>query len=487
MLRRLALAPEHCRLRWILLLGLAVRVILAPLTSWDFDTPGFVQAGISTLYTGSPYTSSLWSNPPLAPFLASPLLGVPAWFLGPQNLVVAVSAIAPVTAQTGVNATYLPVPAALLAWKLLFILADAGVALLLYAAARQGTFGVALRPNVIAAAWMLNPLVIWASAVHGEIDSLAVLFVLAGLLALVGKHWTSAGLFLALAVFTKAYPIVLIPLALVVLWMAPRDLLHRSRTRMIDLGRWAGGFLVGSVAFLAFIPESFRLLDAKLANPEYGGLSVLAVFNGASPRGSGWYAAFSSNLSYAALALDLFRGLAVAGVVCGTVLVALWLRQEPDASEARRLRWIVLAAIWSVVGVLIADSVPEPENLLAVIPLALLALPATRWRAPALAVALLSAAGLLLYLAYLTPFAMFYPLAHLLGNAQILWVNRVVIGYVHTPLLQGTLWLGAGLLGGGCLLYLWARSAVELIPRGWLLKLAGGSERHGPTAPDTQV
>ncbi|MCI4368990.1 MAG: hypothetical protein L3K09_05450, partial [Thermoplasmata archaeon] len=63
---------------------------------------------------------------------------------------------------------FMPTPGILFLLKLPFILADVGVALLLYAVGRRSGEG---RGTLLAMAWFLNPVVIWASAVHGEVDA----------------------------------------------------------------------------------------------------------------------------------------------------------------------------------------------------------------------------------------------------------------------------------------------------------------------------
>jgi hypothetical protein len=474
---------EHRSLRIIVLVGLVVRLVLAPLTSWASDTPRFILSTVSLLYLGNPYATSLWFNLPLPTFVAAPFLAVPTLLYGPQGLVTVVSAIAPLTIQTGVDASEVPTPGALLAWKLPLILCDVLVGLLLYQLTRRFRDSSGLRPNWVAAAWLLNPLVIWATAVHGEVDTLAALFVLLAAVSLMGERWAPAGLFLGLGVFSKAYPVALIPLALAVILARPgaRGLIRR----LTETGWLSVGLGVSAVPFLPYLPQMLGVLGNRWSIQTYGGVSVLAVFNGASPKLGGWYGQLTSNLAVAAALLDGLRALALGGILLGALFV-VWRMRGTPTTEGERFRWILLAILWAIVGVLLSYSVPQPENLLGVIPPALLLACLTRWTLGVRCLLALSGAGVLLYASLLTPAAVFYPLARLLGPPAVLWVNGVVLAYIHAAPLQGSLWLTAGLLGGGVLLGLWVASGILLMPeelRMRMRKLVKRDSSSNPSSP----
>jgi hypothetical protein len=479
---RWARAPEYRKLRWILLAGLLVRLVLAPLTSWAVDTPGFILSGLSALYYGNPYDSTTWFNPPLGPFLAAPFLSIPAAILGPQTLFPVISAITPMVEVTGADASVVPVPAALLAWKLPLILSDLGVALLLWRL--MGRYGPT-RPvsrELVVAAWFLNPLVIWASSVHGEVDTLAALFTLGALAMLAGRQWWLAGLLLGLGILSKGYPVALVPLAATAaLFGAPGGWQLRARLR--DLGLLAAGLAVSLLAFFPFLVDVLGSLELKAESTIFGGISVLAIFNSASPRGtSGAYFEFTTQPSNAVAILSVFRGLEIVAIGAGVLLLAYHLRRGPSTDDAGRLRWLALAVLWALAGLLLAESVPEPEYLIALFAPLLLVMPGARWAAPMLA--LLSACGIALYWAFLTPFAMFYPLAVDLGPPAIRWVNAMAIGFATTPLVRGAIWLTIGLIGGTTLILLWALAARAMLPQ-WIRRWVRERfrSRGGTSAP----
>jgi hypothetical protein len=479
--------PAYRRLRWIIGIGLLVRLLLAPLTSWDYDTPGFVLSGISTLYTGNPYASSVWANPPLAPYLAAPFLAIPTLLWGPQSLVAVVPAIAPISVATGVNATFVPSPAALLAWKLPFLLSDLGVALLLLLLPRRMGLTLPLSREALVGLWFLNPLVIWASAVHGEVDSLAVLLLLIALYGVVTEHWFTAGLFVGLSVFTKAYPIVLLPVLAAAVLAWPGNGIPARRPILGRSGRVLLGLAASLLTFLPYLTETSGVLQSKAGNPSYGGLSILILYNRISPTGAAGLYAVPGFIPSGPTVLLLFRILAILSVLGGTGLFVYRLRRTPNAPVAERSRWLLLASLWGIVGVLLADSVPQPENVVAVLPVLLLALPAKPSRGPLLIFALLSVAGATMYWAFLTPLAMMYPAALLLGNGAVRGVNGVVLAYVHAPALHGALMTGSGLVGGLALLALWMIAGWQLVPEEWRARLKGVNRGRTSVVPTSPV
>lgn len=459
---RLLRARELRRLRWILLIGLTARIVLAPLTSWATDTPGFVLSCVSFLYSGNPYLSTTLYNPPLGPFLATPLIAIPALLYGPHALLPAVATIAPVTVATGVDLSVVPIPAALLAWKLPLILSDLGVAILLFWTGRR--YQLPVSAEWITAVWFLNPLVIWASSVHGEVDTLAAFFVLLALVAFLRNQWMTAGLAIGLAIFSKGYPLVLLPLAVAVTLTLPRLGVVARSGRLKEVGLWAAGLGASALPFLFILGPTLATLLGKAATPSFGGISLLAIFNPASPKGSGWYFHFATDRTYAGWILDGFRGLAIAGVLAGIPLVAWNFLRRPSSPEAQ-LRVLALAMLLAIDGAILADAVPEPENLVGLLPLLLLTFPSDRRRWAAALVVVLTASGLVLYWTFLTPFAMFYPLATQLGPGYVGWINRIAVDFLQTPGLRGSLWLASGVMGGAALLAVWVWSVVRLVPR----------------------
>lgn len=445
---RLLHDPELRRLRWILLAGLVLRLVLAPLTSWGGDTLGFARTGLLTLYSGNPYSGGTWFDPPLAPILSSPTMAIVTWIWGPDGLFQTIPALRPVALAYGYP-TVQPVPAALLAWKLPLIVADLVGAIAIYYLAR--THVPRISADLAAAAWMLNPLVLWVSAVHGEVDGLASALVLAAIVAGTTRHWYSAGLLLSLSVFAKGYTILLIPAFLVWCVVAPgpiRAMLRSSAGRAVAA---VLGFLTGVVVFWQYLPETLGILAGRASSGGvYGGVSILMLFNAVAPRGPTWWQRYASTPGQATEWLLAFQILSVGAVLATTALLAVLLRRTTD-SPHHRFSAVFACLTVAALAAIFVNPVPNSENLDVFVGLWILSLGALRvgwWSTILWGVSL---AGLLEYWSLLSPLAFFYPLATLLGNGAVGIVNGVAISYFNNDPLRGGIWLALGLIGGSLL------------------------------------
>jgi hypothetical protein len=462
--RDLLRAPQYRRLRWVLLLGMLIQLVLAPLTSWGIDTPGFVETSSLVLSTGNPYSTGLWFNPPLGPYLDVPFMAAWNWLSGGAAVVAIVPALQPATAA-GLS-TYVPLPGALLAWKLPLIIANVVTALgLVWLLSNYPQ--VRLSPAWIGAAWILNPLVIWATAVHGEVDPLAVAFVVLAFVALFRESWLAVGFLLGLAIMTKGYPLVMLPPCGAYLLFARLPSLTSLWSRIKAVGAAAVGLGVASLIFFPDLGFLYESLTARYAIQSYGALSVEVIFNAGVPKGWGVYRAFTTNIDNAYEILQVFRILGLLAIVGGTLLLAYRLHRSPGMPRATGIAWFAAASAWCVVGLLLMNSQPEAENILDLLSLLYLTLPllATQRRLPWLAVGI-SFAGIFQYWSIATPIGYFPPLAVLLGPSALSGFDVVVSSFAISG-IRGWLWLAVGLLGGTCLLLIWAVLAWQSLPEAW--------------------
>lgn len=443
--------PEHRRLRWILATGLIVRFVLAPLTSWGIDTPTFVLADVGLLYTGSPYSSDLFFNPPVGPLLELPLFAVLTLFVPSTSLVPVVPALTPVAVSSGLASNLVPIPIALLALKLPLILADVVSTLVLYRLVLPRA-GVAAA-QATAALWFLNPLLIWVSSVHGEVDGLAALFLLLFVASLERDWPLASGVWLALAIFTKAFPLSLLPIGIAYWAMAPLPGRSGWRPRFVLTLKFAAGCGAVVLALLPLVSAYFGAVVQSTSTTFYGGMSPLVLYNLAVGRLPGAWGAWEAH-QYAPVALDLLRVLAVVGVAGATYAVAR--HRWHSATSRVPLEVLALVALWGIIAVILSASSPQSETM--VEPLALLLLSGTalgRLARPAYLA--LSAAAFGLYLTLLGPAAYFYPLAVAIGPPAVGWVNSVTLGFLSGVDGVGppVYWLITGLVGGGWLVILW--------------------------------
>jgi hypothetical protein len=449
--------PEYSRLRWIFLAGLLVRVILAPLTSWSVDTLGFARTGVVTLYTGNPYSAGSYFNAPLAPFLAIPSVGIVTWIWGPNGLFVNVSAMTPI-AQATMFPTVLPTPAVLLAWKFPLIVADMLGGLAIYYWTRRYLPGISA--DLTAAAWLLNPLVIWSSSVHGEVDGLAAALVLLAMVTAASRHWFTTGVLLSLSIFAKGYTLLLVPVFLVWAVVQPgptRDFLRAGVGRIVAGGI---GLATGVLVFWPFIPETFSLLSYRaLSNATYGGVSLLIVFNPVVPPGPAWWQQWTASPTVAHDWWTAFQVLAALAVIATLVALVFRLR-SPGLSETGRASALALGLSVVSVATILANAVPNSENLVVFVGVWILCAGAVQRFWWWLLLAGITVAGLVEYWVLLTPFAFFYPLAVAVGPGAVTAINGVAVPYYKNVLLRGSLWETVGVIGGTLL---WIGLAAGLL------------------------
>lgn len=427
-------------------MGLLVEFVLAPITSWSIDTPGFVSAGISLIYNGSPYAANQFFNAPLGPFLEAPLFALLSIWFTPQSLIVSVSAINPAASATGIS-TQIPTFPALLALKTPLIL-SALVSSLCVLYLSERIVG-RVRARFFAAAWILNPLLIWATAVHGEVDILATTAVLLFLVAILEKWYLFSGVALALGVMSKVYPIVLLPMAVVLVSYHTRS--DRAASPIGPTVRFLAGLGLGILPFVAFFPQLVSLYGGLYSQPSYGGFNVLLLFNPGIFRFGAQHLATTFSLHNAVLVHDGFVVTFVISMIASVISAELAAPKDGVGSRAPGEAFFI-AILLPLTGVLLYQPSPQSENLLLILPfLLLLSCYGNRWAKAAYFI--ISAAGLLLYFTLLTPFAFFYPLAVLGGNSWISAINHILINYNSNSVLPlRSFWIVAGITGGGAIL-----------------------------------
>ncbi len=144
----------------------------------------------------------------------------------------------------------------------------------------------ARKTQIILFYW-LNPIVIYVSYVHGQLDLVSTIFSLAAVLLLGQKRVTWSAVLLALATLSKFHVVILLPFFLVYLW---NGLFAREAIKKMTLfiSIWAGitviGFLPLLLAHKFFYastssPEALRLFGAQLnlGNDQTVYLGVLLV------------------------------------------------------------------------------------------------------------------------------------------------------------------------------------------------------------------
>ncbi len=335
----------------MLFLGVALRLLLAPIGGHPFDTYVWYDTA-QRVFAGEPfYGVTQYSYPPT---WAAMLGAAEAAY---QPLATALGAH-PVSAgqlaQIMGHPIFLAAPEVvdwlfLLLIKLPIIAADLGIGLVLrrIVARRWGEASLANR----AFAWyFLNPYIIWISAVWGMFDALPTFFTLAGILLFLDRRDALSGLTFALATSLKYFP-VLLALGLLV---AYRGSLSRQR-----LARFGAGFIavLGGVSlpFLVTAPGTYlQGVLSPTSGANAGRVSVWAVL-----------AVFGN--------LQLPLVIAAADILITVVLVA-WLSAlqgpRPEASVQRDL-W-VRSGLVSLATFYVLNYSVNPQYFVWIIPFLIL-------------------------------------------------------------------------------------------------------------------
>ncbi len=314
---RLRVLVHHPLFR-LTLIGLAVRLVLAPITQFTYDPVVWYSTGNDMLAGLGPYYTKTYSYPPYWAYTYFPFLLV-STLADPRNLATHVSQMDWISLTLGYSSTILS-PLSLMAIKLPLIIGDLATGLLLFRLVKEH-FGVHLgRKTYIF--WLFNPIVIWTSAIHGTLDVMPAMFTLLALALLLRSNYTQSGISISIAILYKLYAVYLIPLYAILIWtsMGKEPLLQgslRPKLRRISL------FVVGG--FLPLVPLSlvsvFDLVHAVSAREAY-----LSSMGGLSPwmlnytPGFGWMWNFASDNLAAIQLLTNMLSISIS-VATGLVLV----------------------------------------------------------------------------------------------------------------------------------------------------------------------
>lgn len=205
--------------------GLLVRLVFAPITSYAFDVGAFLKhdelfyiAQVNPLYWwsyGVPYLGILLGFFPLK--LVANLLGV-------DNIYVTQTVL-----------------------KLPFILADVGIAAVLYHLVRTLPLPRLSKEKledlakVVALYWWVHPFAIFISSVHGMFDAIPTFFVLLAVFYALHRKVSRSYAALAIATTIKLFPFFLFPLFFFYFWQT-----HRFKKQLWGIGI---AFLIGVASF----------------------------------------------------------------------------------------------------------------------------------------------------------------------------------------------------------------------------------------------
>jgi hypothetical protein len=241
-------------LAWPVAIGLIVRYVLAPFTSWNRDLGVWVRASETGAYHLSLYARpdfsypSGWGNVLQALGLLLPRLGLPASSFATRS-----SAMAPLA---GLNhfSMFITSPWFNVSLKSVLFAFDLGTALLLFALVLQMT-GDRRRARLAFMLFFLNPFVIFLSAVLGEYDVIVGFCVLLGAYCVLNHRYGLAGAAIGLGIVAKAAPIFVVPVLLCAIVLDSRS--SSPDRRLVAVGTAVGRFVAAGIGVGAVcaVPE----------------------------------------------------------------------------------------------------------------------------------------------------------------------------------------------------------------------------------------
>jgi uncharacterized membrane protein len=207
------------KFRTLIIVGLAIRLAIAPFFAHPYDVFSWYIAGESLLRGQQPvwnYLIPYYYSFFLFAFPATAAYNFLSHFI--PNYTIQMSSLNPLldpAEPSGITV----VPGLLFNFlvKLPFILSDTIIAVLIYKLCVKH-FGSEREAVIASSIWFLNPLTVWISAAWGTFDTIPAMFTVLTLYCVLEKKYYVAGITLVAAIATKYYAAVLLFPLLIVCW-----------------------------------------------------------------------------------------------------------------------------------------------------------------------------------------------------------------------------------------------------------------------------
>jgi len=246
----------------ILAIGLAIRLILAPIFTFNIDVAYWVKiteiigSGFGLYDVTGYYYTPVWGYVVAVFSVLGELLGI-------TDIATVVPEFAPYLSSDYPLLPYVVSPAYAFMMKLPIILADTAVAFMIYSLVKDVTSDN--RKAICAfALWYLCPLVIIESSVHGMFDCFSAMVTLATIMIVRKGNYFLAGAAFSVAVLTKFFPVFLI--FFLVAYVLKKEGLNLRGTKKVFAsvaGAFAALFIIQGPAILRgqFWESLFYLTD----------------------------------------------------------------------------------------------------------------------------------------------------------------------------------------------------------------------------------
>jgi Gpi18-like mannosyltransferase len=282
----------------LFLIGLAVRLALAPFSADPYDVSTFFTVTNDLLAGLNVYTTNSFSYPPLWAYAMHPAVGLTSLFVSPKLLGVYISTQS-LTLENWQLPAIVTSPLFNLLLKLPLIVADVLIGLILYKIIRD--LRNEKQAKIAFVLWFLNPLVILIDSVQGQIDVLAALMVVLAFCLLCNRKYFASGIAIGIGVLFKISPIYLAPLYLFSIAKLEGDrslkILDNLRTILSKCSRFLAGMLILFSIFLLPLINSNIIHDIFARTESVASIGGLTVFSAVELPGMLWLLQLISSYS----------------------------------------------------------------------------------------------------------------------------------------------------------------------------------------------
>ncbi len=403
----------------IIIIGLAIRFIVAPFTSYPYDTYSFYVPSVDMLNGLSMYDRAVFSYPPLFPVVLYPFVWLLSAFVDPSSFGAVQYSMVDIAQKTQMMVPFVTSPAFNLALKTPLILADLLMGLVLYNFVRENKNEVWAKRIFLL--WFLNPLVIWTSSIQGQFDVIPALLTVLALIAFYKRHFILTGLFIGVGIFFKLYPSYLaIFYLLATIGLAftfkPFRISLRSILPLVKLSVGYGLSILMVFPFFLASGLGMQFIMRRSNSTNYGGMNLWPLFNNL-PRGNlvegpGGFAIDIATIMYFAAFASVF-------------ILAVVFRKKTEKEIG--IEQLVATNILILAALLILQPVTNPQHLLWLIPFLLMGGIYNSTLDKKMFA--LSVLGVIYFVSLMSFAVFFYPTAVYTGLFRVEDLNAIVLSY----------------------------------------------------------
>jgi hypothetical protein len=384
----------------LVLIGLAIRLVLAPFSSEPYDVSVFYVVNNDLMAGLNPYTTNSFSYPPLWAYTTYPGLGIVSLLASPKLFGASPAALGLLSDSWNLPLA-ITSPLFNIMLKLPLIVTDLVIGIVIYDVLKALMDEKHAMTGFIL--WFLNPLVIFIDSVHGQFDVIPTLMTVLAFFLLVKRKYFLSGVAIGMGIAFKIYPIFLAPLYVIsIAKLEKNDYLNNSKSLRKTLTK-CSQFISGGIFSLAIfllplvnsnlVPDVFTRVEFPNS---VGGLTVFGVLHA---QGFEWL--LHLVLSQSRL---LYLGLTGVSLVAVTFICAICFLGNGDFIET-----FLLGSIAILLIVYITSLVVNSQYVLWILPFLILSY--GLFGKNKITIGLLSISALIYLFGLGSPLFFFYPLA----------------------------------------------------------------------------